>query len=166
MGIPLFTQDFWWERRKKGPAKVLISGIVLSFESLSLHVYSLIPKVWFKDMQQVRASMLWWKSDKWETDDSCLYNVLCSPHKERAVHFSASYPVMFYRAKWRAMIQTILPFYQPILSPHRLSTEAEFIAELFALESKCTNSRSQDASLVSEEEERRNITDVYQKKMK
>lgn len=125
-GICLLTQDFWWERGKKGPAKVPIRGTVLPFESLSLHVYSLIPKVCFKDVQQVRTSTMWWKGDKWETDDSWLYNLLFSPHKERAVQFSASYPVMFYRAKWRAVIQTTLPFYQPILPPHRPSREAEF----------------------------------------
>lgn len=68
---------------------------------------------------------------------------------------------MFYQAKWRAMIQTTLPFFQPILPSHRLSREAEFIAELLALESRCTNSMSQDASSVSEEAERRNKTDVY-----
>lgn len=74
--------------------------------------------------------------------------------------------MMFYQAKWRAKIQTTLPFYQPIHPPHRLSREAEFIDELFALESSCTNSISQDASLVSEEAERRNRTGVYQKKIK
>lgn len=44
------------------------------------------------------------------------------------------------------MIQTTHPFYQPILPPQKLSREAELIAELFALESRCTNSVSQDAS--------------------
>lgn len=33
VGIPLLTQDFWWERGKKGPANVLIRGTVLPFES-------------------------------------------------------------------------------------------------------------------------------------
>lgn len=62
---------------------------------------------------------------------------------------------MFYQAKWQAMIQTALPFYQPILPPHRLSREAELIDLLFAPESRCTNNVSQDASLVCEEAERR-----------
>ena len=49
---------------------------------------------------------------------------------------------MFYEAKWTAMIQAALPFYQPLLPPHRLSREAELISELFAasaLVDKCTN---------------------------
>lgn len=73
---------------------------------------------------------------------------------------------MFYREKWRAVIQTPLPFYQPIPPPHRLSKEAELIAQLFALESRCTNSVSKDASLVSEEAQKRKKPHVYQKKMK
>lgn len=68
VGIRLLTQDFCWERGKKGPAKFLIRGIALHFECLSLHVYSLIPKVCFKDIQQVRAPCWvkgWQMGNRW-----------------------------------------------------------------------------------------------------
>lgn len=69
----------------------------------------------------------------------------CAHYTKKGLFIFQPHPVMFYCAKWRAMVQTTLPFYQPILPPHRLSREAELIAQLFALESRCTNRVSQDA---------------------